>query len=164
MTGAFSDDHRELGFIIDLAAHLRNHDRFLGPDNRAPVHCEQQWLFWRLTFDFFYVIFVVQADADDFLRMRDRSAKRNIRGGEQKTLNSARRAFEISQLIREDREPVFDLKHVFNAENNAWKFQEVITDGFRDIKAGVVAENGPESDDIRNIFPGKVHEFHGYLL
>ena len=54
------------------------------------------------------------------------------------------------------------MKNVFNAENNAWEFQEVITDGFCDVKAGA-AENGPESDDIRDILSGKVHEFHLHL-
>src|SRR5262249_45980039 len=86
--GASSDNNGELGLVLDLAAHLRDHDRFLGADNGAGIHCEQQWQLRRLTFDFLDMILVVQADAEDFLRMCNRGAKHNIRGREQETLNS----------------------------------------------------------------------------
>ena len=63
----------------------------------------------------------------------------------------------------QDGETILYLEDVFDRENDAWKFQKVIPDGFRNIKT-CVAEDGPEPDYVRDIIPGKVHEFHRYLL
>ena len=68
VTGAAAHDNGEFGFVVDHLAHLRNDDRIFWTDDGTGVHCEKQRLGWGLRFGFLYMIFIVQTNADDFVR------------------------------------------------------------------------------------------------
>jgi hypothetical protein len=106
---------------------------------------------------------VIETDPDYFLRAGDGSPERDVRRLEEKTLNAAGRFLEITKLLLEHRKAVFNAQNLFDGENDSGKFQEVITDGLCDIKAGV-SEDAAEPYDVRSVLPGKIHEFHGFLL
>src|SRR5215468_1028942 len=109
------------------------------------------------------MISVIEADADHFLRTRYGRTKLDIRSIEQKCLNAAGRALQLSQLFLEQGESVFYVKRVFNRKCYSWKLQKVVANCFRDIETGF-AENAAEAYDIRRIFSRKIHEFHRSLL
>src|SRR5262245_38369846 len=109
------------------------------------------------------MISVVQTNADELLRTGDWWVETDIRSLKKKCLDSARRSPQVLKLFLEERESILDLKRFLNPERHSWKLQEVIADGFCNVKAGV-AENAPEPNHVGRVSSRKVHEFHGYLL
>src|SRR5262249_44598683 len=90
LAGPPPHDHSQLSFEIDLLAHLGQDDGLVRPGDSIGIHSKQQRLLWDLSFSFFDVISVVEADTDKFLRMRDGCMKSNVGSIEEKCLNTTR--------------------------------------------------------------------------
>jgi hypothetical protein len=106
------------------------------------------------------VVFVVEADTDKLLRPGNRSVNVNVGSFKEKRLNSAGRTFQLAQLMFEQRQSIFNLEGFFNGESDSREFQQIITNGLRDIEARIT-EDTSETDDPGGVFTGKIHEFHG---
>src|SRR5262245_7517131 len=106
---------------------------------------------------------VIEADADHFLRTCDGRTKLDIRRTEQKCLNAAGRALQLSELFLEQGESVSHVKRVFDRKCYSGKLEKIVAYCFRDIETGF-CENAPKAYSIRRIFSRKIHEFHKSLL
>jgi hypothetical protein len=109
------------------------------------------------------VIFVVEADSYQFLRMRDGSAKGDVRLTKEITVYAARRSLQMSQLLFQQLQSILDLQYLFDGKYDSRELQEVVANCFCEIKA-CIPENAPEAHHIGRGFPGKVHEFQIDLL
>src|SRR5205814_10248289 len=109
------------------------------------------------------MVLVIQADPDEFLWMCDGCVKPYVGALKKERLNTAGRPLELTQLFFEQSQPLFGVKGFFDGECDPRKFQKVIADGLGNIKTGI-AEDAAETNHIRRIFAGKIHEFHRKLL
>src|SRR5262249_37282268 len=122
LSSTAADDNAQLGFVVHLPAHRRYDDRVVGAGDRIGIHSEEKRLFWHLAVDLFDMIFVVQTDADDFLRTLNWRVKSDIRRLEQERLNTARRSLQLLELFLEERQTVFDMQRFLNGKGDTRKF------------------------------------------
>jgi hypothetical protein len=114
-------------------------------------------------FEFVDMFSVIETDPDYFLGAGDGSPESDVGRIEEKALNTAGRFLEITKLFFQDRKAVFNVQDLLDRKNDTWKLQEVIANGFCDVEARL-SENAAEPYDIQSVLPGKIHEFHGFLL
>ena len=79
VAAALADDHRELGFVIRLGGVLRAARSAARPDDRGGKFREYRRHFGNRHLRFRGMIAVIQADADDLRRPRDRRAQPGCR-------------------------------------------------------------------------------------
>ena len=116
-----------------------------------------------MPFGLLYVILVIETDSDELLGMSDRGPDNGFGRLEEVALYAARGTFQMVNLVLQELESVFDRQDLFNRKYNPRKFQEIVAYRFREIKADI-PEYAAQTRDVWRAFPGKVHEFQGYLL
>src|SRR5215510_9777119 len=97
------------------------------------------------------MIFVIETDADKFLRTHDRCMECDVRRLKEKALNSARRTCQFLKLFCQYSQTVPNLKYLFDGEHNAWELEKIVTDSFSDIEPSVT-EGASEAYQTRRVF------------